>query len=176
MSVRAITAQSNPVRVLSFIVPQLTHEMPLKSRYENLFRDCLLDAGIPTRYESLRFYLKEYNNIGNEITYTPDFISNLTVNGKIVLFEPHPMRFMGLGQIHRDVAKFHAFMELEEGNYHLIVASDINSMLLSTRINKDVSYFSSEYWEIPVIPMNAENPETRAVIMNNLKELLRRAD
>ncbi len=152
-------------------MPVLTRETRVKSRYEEVFRTCLLEADISSSYEPFRFYLHKYSE-GKEITYTPDFVTELTVNGKTVLLEPHPMRSMPRGQIVRDLSKFHSFMELAGKQYHLVLASDLPPGMLKQYVHFQGNRFFSEYWQIPHLPFSGDDQELYGAVRGYLRSML----
>ncbi len=146
----------------------LLQDTKVKSEYEKLFKTRLLALGVQVDYEP--FSLLVGKNDGRGITYTPDFVTNLEINGKQVIIEPHCMLYHPLGAIKAEVTKLKMFKQAYKNRFYLVIASDMSLEVLKFRVETDLNRVIDEYWETP-----QNRPLERATIKEKLEGLIRRA-
>ena len=123
----------------------LSQKTDLKSGFETAFRESLEAFGIRAHYEPFRFSV----TCGNWRTqFTPDFVTDLRINGRRVLLEPHGMRMANSLKIDQDLTKFGKFLENYGRWFYLVVASNLPMEVIPFRIGHQPPKFADEYWFI----------------------------
>lgn len=151
----------------------LSSRTPIENVHERIFRDCLIDLGIRASYEPFRLYLR--GNAKGSTAYKPDFVTNLSVNGRLVILEPHLMKGGTVGRILDDINKFVEFKSIYKEVFYLVVASDLNDFALKFRTSVPLKSYLDEYWEIPgKIGNDKEMSLAKGVVKSHLEGLLTR--
>ncbi len=153
----------------------LSAQTEIKSVYENAFKGCLLEFGIGSSYEPFSFVVGHY--LDKTITYTPDFLTELTVKNRRVILEPHPMRYMDRERMYMDLTKFNLFKKNYREAFYLIVASDLDKPVMDSKAGIRVSLSDSldEYWTISrVNATSGDDYSTKRDISSHLKNLVKR--
>lgn len=145
----------------------LTPNTEMKSWYEEVFKNSLLKLRINADYEP--FSLLVGRHLRRDITYTPDFVTDLEIKGRRVIVEPHGMQFQSLKKIDRMMAKLKFFRNGYKNHFYLIMASDLAYECLKLRSISDPREVIDEYWET-----NSDKASTESDVTNRLHELLRR--
>ncbi len=155
----------------------LRAETLVKSMYEEAFKECLLDLGVRSYYEPFHLWVGPYH--GRELTYTPDFLTDLSLNGRHVLLEPHPLRLSKHNRIHNDLSKFERFKLRYGKEFYFVLASDMDYDVIHHRSRMSLSKFSDEYWEIPHIWQDDTGwlckQQVKETVHSRLEMLLRKA-
>jgi hypothetical protein len=155
----------------------LRAETPVKSMYEEAFKECLLDLGVRSYYEPFHLWVGPYH--GRDLTYTPDFLTELSLNGRQVLLEPHPLRLSKHYRIHNDISKFEKFKSMYGKRFYFILASDICDETIHHRSRTPISKFADEYWEVPHIWQDDTGwlckQQVKETVHSRLEMLLRKA-
>ena len=154
----------------------LRAETLVKSDYEKAFKECLLDMGVKSYYEPF----SPGSGLSTEgIHHTPDFLTDLTINGRQVLLEPHPLRLSRHHRIYNDIVKFERFKSKFGQRFYFVLASDLCDETIHYRSRKPVSKFADEYWEVPHIWQDDTGwlcmQEVKETVHSRLEMLLRRA-
>ncbi len=148
----------------------------VKSPYEQAFKECLLELGVKSYYEPFRLWVGSRQTI----TYTPDFVTELSIDGRRVIIEPHPMGGGAYYRMHRDLHKFRGFESKYRCAYYLVLASDFSEETLRRNTGMPLRAFTDEYWQIPhIIPgdSNGHSPATvKEIALGHMEVLLRKAN
>ncbi len=113
---------------------ELKQETNVKTKYEELFKQALLDCNIPTLYELTIFPVEESKN-GR--AYLPDFITAMFIEGKIVVIEPHSHFLIDLSYLDK-LDKFR-----KKYDFYLILASDKPAERI---IKANILNFVDDFW------------------------------
>jgi hypothetical protein len=156
----------------------LTSETKMKSGYEELFKSCFLNLGMKVDYEPFSLVVGRY--INTEITYTPDFVTDLRIRGKLVLIEPHGMKYHSHKQIAAQMIKLKLLRMAYPSMFYLVVASDLEPKTLRFRIMNDPWAIMNEYWETQLpergtMTRAREDAKIMTSITARLKDLVRRS-
>ena len=155
----------------------LRTETAVKSAYEEIFKECLLDLGVKSYYEPFSLWVGPCH--GGDLTYTPDFLTELSLNGRQVLLEPHPLRLSKHHRIHNDIMKFEKFKSKYGGRFYFILASDLCDDTIHERARTPLYKFSDEYWEVPHIWHDSTGwlceQQVKETVHSHLEMLLRKA-
>jgi hypothetical protein len=141
----------------------LSTETQTKSQYEEMIKKLLIERNILSYYELVTFPVSK--NRG----YFPDFITNMFVDGRQVIIEPH-------GNCNpKWLDKMKAFKE-EYGNiFYVIVISQIEEKELASRLNANIKPYMDEYWHIPHLNGNPKNDRVvKSILESKMSEFIRR--
>jgi hypothetical protein len=166
-------AHGNPAWAQSL----LCAETVVKSLYEKVFKECLLERGVTAWYEPRNWVLGPF--VGKTITYKPDFITDLTLNGRQVILETHPMAANTKDQLNNDLFKFSRFKAQFGNKFYLIMASDLSEVVINFRSRIPLSDSVHEYWEMPYIRLSdttgMSEAQAKEIVRSHIDGLLRRA-
>jgi hypothetical protein len=112
-------------------------ETNVKTKYEELFKQALLDCNIPTLYELTIFPVEDSKN-GR--AYLPDFITAMFIEGRIVVIEPHAHFLIDLQYLEK-LDKFR-----KKYGFYLILASDKPAEKLNIKVS--ILNFVDDFWLI----------------------------
>lgn len=150
-------------------IARLSEDTAIKSMYELVFKDCLLERGIETGYESFRLNIDTRQDKWG--VYLPDFITEKAVDGRWAVFEPHGLLRRPRKEEVADVQKFKAFLDRYGSVFHFIVASDVSESSILNRTGIAVVEFCNGYWRLPSPSMGYEC--IKRVVEHNLDKLFR---
>ncbi len=140
----------------------LSIDTKVKTDYEKMFKSLFLELDIRVYYEPFSLLVRKSEH--REITFTPDFVTDLWVGGRNVLIEPHSMRYALQSSVIKDLKKLRSFREAFGDIFYLVVASDLAG---------DPEDAMDEYWETP---REKRGGRARENIREKLRGLLLRVD
>ena len=149
-----------PVPVKAGNDKYLKQSLEIKNPRENAVKIALLDLGIPTYYEYMRY------PSSNKKAYYPDFITSIFLNGRQVILEPHST--VNDTEYMKKLSEF-----INTYDFYLVLISNRSHRKLIEH-DLDPEKFIDEYWFIN----NFSNDEqwvkqNSRKIKKRLKELLR---
>ncbi len=147
----------------------LVQETKMQSGYEEVFKSVILELGLRVDYEP--FSLRLGNFAGREMIFTPDFVTDLTMDGRQVIIDPHGMHNHERDEIIRELARFRLFGSIYKKRFYFIMASDLGTQALKLRTGATLGSVIDEYWETPV-----DRTLTKASVRERFDLLLRRAE
>ncbi len=136
------TDEAKTLLDMGFITP-ISAKTSVTTGYEYAFMDCLRQHRIKTYYEPFIMHLNVLHEVDH---YVPDFVTELRVDGKRVIIEPHSMSTLTDDEIHIAVDKYHRFRLRYGDGFYLIIASTISKEALNSRMNNRLPAFCDEYW------------------------------
>ncbi|MGC9129313.1 MAG: hypothetical protein ACP5GB_00290 [Candidatus Micrarchaeia archaeon] len=141
---------------------KLKSETSVKTKYEELFKQALIDANIPAFYEVASFPVEE---VKNGRSYLPDFITALFIKGKEVVIEPHASPLIDI----RYLEKIDGFRK--NFNFYLVLVSDTQMEELNSRIGVEILNFVDAFWFVEEENLSYRWEEKEKEVVSKLLEL-----
>lgn len=118
-----------------------------ESSFEKTVRDVFIDEKINFLYEPLKFRIHDLDKLKPwEYTYTPDFLLEMKVNGKVVIVEAKGRKYFD-DSIFR---KYSLFMKQYSDRFYFVIITDMPYDSISKGLGKlgNGSKISNEIWNV----------------------------
>ncbi len=146
-----------------------------ESSFERTVSDVLIAEKINFLYEPLKFRIHESDKLRSwERTYTPDFLLNMRIDGKIVLVEAKGRKYFD----DHIFTKYSLFMQQYSDRVYFIIITDMPDQSIVKRLcrQEEHSEIANEIWNVSHIHQgyNWEEYEEKEkeFIRRKLKELM----
>lgn len=149
---------------------RLSEKTVVKSIYEMVFKECLLEMGIGASYESFAVSVDAGRDRWQ--TYLPDFIIEKTLSGRNVVLEPHDVLRRTRAEVLLAIGKYTDFKQRYGSTLYFVLASDVDARLLERASGMPICRLSDEYWRLPTTRCGL-GPIKRGV-RSHLDSLMRR--
>ncbi|MEM3296354.1 MAG: hypothetical protein QW696_00425 [Candidatus Micrarchaeaceae archaeon] len=141
----------------------LTSETHMKNDYEAVFKDVLLEFkgnGVEAYYELFTFPLQ------NKRGYLPDFTTNLTVDGKLVIIEEHASL---------DAEFLEKIGEFRDRYKIYMIVGTKSTVDVYTNQGLSMASYMDEFWYVPNnIKANIEAKTSKDALRSHINELMKK--
>ncbi len=118
-------------------------ENSCKTNFERRLSTALTEVGIPHLYELVRYPVRQ--DMYSRYTYRPDIVTDLFIDRKRVIFEPHSWRIF----MPNDLEKFSTFYSQHGNEVYGVLVTDASEQLIermSRRCRIKIHKIADEIW------------------------------